>query len=80
MSIIASIGVWIVGELLFWVFYIVFVTILWVLLFPVLAVVASPFFLLRAALHPSGFGEIMNVQFWKLIDVWMDLSIRLIPV
>ena len=73
-------GLWVVGELLFWVLYLIFVTVLWLFLFPGLIVAAMPFFLLRAALHPSAFGKIMKLQFRKLIDVWVDLSIRLIPV
>jgi len=80
MSIFAGIGFLIVGEILFWVLYLIFVIVLWLLLFPILVVVATPFFLLRAALHPSGFRGIMKYQFRKLLDVWMDLSIRLIPL
>lgn len=80
MSMILNIVAMIAGELLFWILYLLFVTMLWLLLFPALLIVATPFFLLRAAMHPSGFKAITKLQYARLYDVWVDLSIRLIPL
>lgn len=80
MNILAGIGPWFIEELLSWILYLLFVTFLWLLLFPILVVFGTPLFLLRAALHPSTFGQFFKLQFRKLMDLWIDLSIRLIPI
>ena len=80
MIMILDVATMIAGELLFWILYLLFVTVLWLLLFPALLIVATPFFLIRAALHPSGFRAITKLQYARLYDVWVELSIRLIPL
>ena len=69
-----------VEQVLMWLLYLAFATVLWIVLFPLAIIVATPVFVVRAMIHRSRFREVLSRQFRELLNAWMDLSIALIPL
>ena len=71
-----EIAAWIAGEVLFWVALLLF----WIIVFPIICIITTPFILILAAFNKDGYWTNVRKKYRKIADIWSDISVQLIPV
>ena len=68
-----------IEQVVMWLLYLVFAATFWILLLPLAFMVMTPVFVARALVHPSRIRQVLTSQYRKVLLVWMDVSIALLP-